>query len=73
MSNADLTLDVRNLPPPEPLERCLEKIWELAGDQRLHLLIDREPHPLFAILDRHGFEHSCLPENGYFKVSIWCR
>lgn len=54
--NADiLELDVQNLPPPEPLERVLEALAGLAPGQRLRLLIDREPHPLYDILDARGF------------------
>ena len=44
MAPPDLTLDVRSLPAPEPLEHCLEALADLAPGQRLHMLIDREPY-----------------------------
>ena len=71
MTAPDLTLDVRNLPPPEPLEHCLEALADLAPRQRLQMLIDREPYPLYAILDRDGFQHSCVFQNPHFQITIW--
>ncbi|MFT0531339.1 DUF2249 domain-containing protein [Castellaniella hirudinis] len=71
MSHPDITLDVRSLPPPEPLELCLEALADLAPGQRLHLLIDREPYPLYTLLDRDGFQHECLFKETHFQVSIW--
>ena len=47
----DLTLDVRGMEPPEPLERVLETIGDFAPGDRLKLIIDCEPRPLFRILD----------------------
>ena len=70
MSHTDVTLDVRGLPPPEPMERCLDQLAVLDSGQSLHLLIDREPHPLFAILERQGYAWTCAPDNGHFRVTI---
>ncbi|MGB6241767.1 MAG: DUF2249 domain-containing protein [Castellaniella sp.] len=71
MALPDITLDVRGLPPPEPLEQCLEALADLAPDQRLHMLIDREPYPLYTMLDRDGFQHECTFEETHFQVTIW--
>ncbi|MGB3277059.1 MAG: DUF2249 domain-containing protein [Castellaniella sp.] len=71
MASPDLTLDVRSLPAPEPLEHCLEALADLAPGQRLHMLIDREPYPLYAMLDRDGFQHCCTFEDTHFQVTIW--
>jgi len=70
MTLPDLTLDVRGLPAPEPLERCLEALAGLRAGQCLQLLIDREPHPLYAILDRGGFGHECAFEGPHYRVTI---
>jgi uncharacterized protein (DUF2249 family) len=48
-------LDVRGLPPCEPLERTLAALDELAPGDELEVLIHREPHPLYAILAERGF------------------
>lgn len=64
-------LDVRGLPAPEPLELCLQALDELGPTQRLQLLIDREPHPLYTMLARAGFQHSCAFESPHYRVTIW--
>lgn len=71
MALPDITLDVRRLPPPEPLEQCLEALAELQPGQRLRMLIDREPYPLYTMLDRDGFQHDCAFEDTHFLVTIW--
>lgn len=47
-------LDVRGLPPCEPLERTLAALDELPSDD-LEVLIHREPHPLYGILAERGY------------------
>lgn len=71
MPPTDITLDVRGLPPPEPLEHCLEALADLKPGERLCLMIDREPYPLYAMLDRDGFAHDCTFEDTHFLVTIW--
>ena len=50
-----IELDVCGLQPPEPLQRTLEALSALEPGQRLRLLIDREPRPLYGILERNGY------------------
>lgn len=66
------TLDVRGLEPPEPLERVLDALCELGTDERLQVLIGREPYPLYAILQRNGYAHAteCRAPDLYV-VQIW--
>lgn len=71
MSLPDLTLDVRGLPAPEPLERCLDALAELPAGQRIQLLVDREPFPLYAILDREAIQHRCAFEAPHYRVTLW--
>ena len=52
---SDITLDVCGLEPPEPLERVLEALSDLPKGRRLRMLIDREPRPLYRILQNNGF------------------
>ena len=54
----DISLDVCGLEPPEPMERVLEALSHLQKKQRLCMLIDREPRPLYRILDNNGFAHT---------------
>lgn len=64
-------LDVRGLEPPEPMERALHAAASLAPDQELHLLIHREPFPLYEMLDTMGYRHQTHAEaNGNYVVII---
>lgn len=67
-----ILLDVRGLEPPEPLEIVLDALPRLAQNAQLCMLIDREPHPLYHILERNGFcrQTRVLPDFSY-EVTIW--
>jgi len=68
----DITLDLRGLEPPEPLERVLTALSTLAPSQRLVLLIPREPVPLYRILARNSYAYStALRDDGLFEITIW--
>ncbi len=68
----DITLDVRGLEPPEPLERVLEALAALPRGQRLRMLIDREPRPLYPILDQNRFSYAASNTDDYrYQILIW--
>lgn len=50
-----IDIDVCGLEPPEPLERVLDALSRLRHGQCLRMLIDREPRPLYGILERNNF------------------
>lgn len=65
-------VDARWLEPPEPLERVLTALDELAPGERLRFLIHIEPHPLYAILARNGYSYRTeLADDGTLVISIW--
>ena len=55
MNNADVTVDVRGLEPPQPLVRILETLATLPGDTNLHAQTDRRPMHLYTQLELRGF------------------
>lgn len=64
-------LDLRGMAPPEPMERALEALADLLPMQRLHIVIDREPRPLFRIIERDGMHYRCtLRDDGAYDVVI---
>lgn len=64
-------LDVSGLLPPEPMERILEALATLPPDMSLQVLIDREPFPLYRVLERHGYRHRLsLRDDGRFDLAI---
>jgi uncharacterized protein (DUF2249 family) len=68
----EVTLDVRGMEPPEPLERVLETIDDFGGEDRLRLIIDCRPVPLFRILERNGYAYCEAPGvDSNFEITIW--
>ena len=49
------TIDGRDLPPPEPLERTLDALEELPAGEHLLLLVPCSPGPLFNFLRHNGY------------------
>lgn len=47
----EITLDARDLPPPEPLFQTLDRLSEMQAGELLRLIIHREPVMLFPQLD----------------------
>jgi hypothetical protein len=52
--------DARDLPPPEPLRRTLERLADLGPAAVLVRLNDRAPRHLFPRLEDRGFEHETV-------------
>ncbi|WP_034295823.1 DUF2249 domain-containing protein [Herbaspirillum sp. RV1423] len=70
----EISLDVRGLAPPEPLERVLDTLAAIGAQQKLRVLIGREPIPLFVILDKNGYAHSMSRRSAsLFEILIWRR
>jgi uncharacterized protein (DUF2249 family) len=67
-----ITLDIRNMEPPEPLERVLGTIADFRDGDTLKILSDFEPLPLYRILDRDGFRHH-LDTDGEApcEITVW--
>lgn len=63
-------LDVRGLPPCEPLERILAALDDLPADETLDVLIHREPFPLYALLAERGFAWRTEAAGEAFRVLI---
>lgn len=67
-----IELDVCGMQPPEPLQRTLEALSLLKPGQRLRMLIDREPRPLYGILERNRYRHETrLREDFVYEITIW--
>ena len=68
----EVELNVCALEAPEPMERVLAALCELSPGNRLAVLIEREPRPLYRILERHGYRH-CITErpDRLYQLLIW--
>ena len=70
----EIVVDCRGLEPPEPLERVLEAISVLGDNEYVRMLIDREPIPLYRILERNGYGHETRHTGGgIYEVRIWLK
>lgn len=64
-------IDGRDMLPPEPLERVLAELADLAPGEELVVLLRCEPLPLYSILDRSGFRYRTTPRpDGTNEVRI---
>ncbi|MCG5510618.1 DUF2249 domain-containing protein [Ectothiorhodospira lacustris] len=65
-------LDVRDLPPPEPMEQVLDLLPRLAPGEILCMRHRREPFPLYPILRDMGFDWRVVtPPHAPFEILIW--
>lgn len=68
---SEILLDVRGLMPPEPLERVMDALDQLTPANRIVMLIDREPVPLYRILERNGYAYRVIAQDsGVYRVEI---
>lgn len=70
-SAAPLTLDVRDLEPPQPMVLVLERLETLPRGETLEVLHDRRPLFLYPQLDARGFAHETdEPAPGLVRIRI---
>ncbi|AGA32933.1 hypothetical protein TVNIR_1260 [Thioalkalivibrio nitratireducens DSM 14787] len=68
----EIRLDVRDLPPPEPMQQVLDRLPELAPGDLLRMLHRRDPYPLYPILKDMGFAHTVRHRLEVpFEILIW--
>lgn len=67
----EIFLDVRGLPPCEPLELALAAARRLEPGQRLRIIHWRDPFPLYAILEREGLAHSVVRLSEHLEITVW--
>jgi uncharacterized protein (DUF2249 family) len=66
-----LVLDVRGLAPPEPLERTLATLEDMAGDRVLLQVNDRVPAFLLPLLDERGYAYRIGEDERGTLTTIW--
>ena len=67
-----IVIDARELEPPEPFERVMEALGDLAPGDRIMLILNREPLPLYRVLERNGYAYAATSfPDGRFEIEIW--
>lgn len=64
-------LDVRELPPPEPLKLTLETLADLDDEGVVVQVNDRVPQHLFPRLDDRGFAYETVERDDRVLTAIW--
>ncbi|QOS12834.1 MULTISPECIES: DUF2249 domain-containing protein [Haloferax] len=64
-------LDVRELPPPEPLTETMNRLAALDGETVFVQLNDREPKFLYPKLDDRGFAYCSAEREDGVVTAIW--
>ena len=65
-------VDARGLQHPEPFERVVEALTELAVGDQLKLIIHQEPRPLYRFLERNRYDYKTEGfDDGRFEITIW--
>lgn len=66
-----VTIDVRELEPPQPMALVLERLDTLAEDEELEVIHSRRPMFLYPLLDERGFAHvTDEPGSGIVRIVI---
>ena len=65
-------VDARGLQSPEPFERVVDALSELALGDQLKLIINQEPRPLYRFLERNRYAYKAESfSDGRFEIIIW--
>ena len=64
-------IDVRDLPPPEPLRKTLETLADRDDGTVVVQVSDRLPQHLFPRLDDRGFAYDTVESADCFVTAIW--
>jgi len=65
------TLDVRDLPPPQPLQNTLERLAEVDAETVLVQRNDRAPRHLYPKLSDRGYEYETVEGDDVVTTVIW--
>ena len=69
---ADKVIDARELEPPEPFVLTIEALETLGPHEKLLLILTREPHPLYRVLQRDGYLFQAERTlHGTIEILIW--
>jgi len=72
LPSATSEIDVTGMEPPEPMLAILEALEALPERGALLVRLDREPHPLFRVLDQNDYRrHGGWQEDHSYRLLIW--
>lgn len=64
-------IDARGWEPPRPFEATMEALCDLEPGDQVRLIVDREPFPLYRVLERNGYAYfATVQADGSFEIDI---
>lgn len=65
-------IDARTWEPPEPFVATMEALDTMQPHERVLLILNREPHPLYRALLKQGFCYqTTFNDDTGFEILIW--
>lgn len=64
-------VDVRELPPPEPLTETMDALTDLGEDELVVQVNDRVPQHLFPRLEDRGIEYESVETDDGALTALW--
>jgi hypothetical protein len=71
MNSTIISLDVSDLPAPEPLQKILELLGRSQKNDIICMIHRQNPCALFPILKERGYSSSLVEDKNLVKVYIW--
>ena len=71
MTEYEITIDVSELQPPEPMEIVLEKLDKIQSGQYIRMIHRMQPYPLYNILMDDGFRYKVDETQSLIHIFIW--
>ena len=69
----EIFIDVRDLPPPQPLEKIVDALGELDLGIYIKMLHRQRPNMLFPILKKNGFDFLIKEESDEVLIYIFIK
>ena len=67
-----IVIDARGWEPPKPFEQVMEALCDMPPGETVRLILEREPHPLYRVLERNGYAHRTMShDDGRFEIDIF--
>lgn len=66
-----IVIDARGWEPPRPFEAVMEALCRLPPGERIRLILEREPFPLYRVLEHNGYAYYATAcDDGRYEIDI---
>jgi uncharacterized protein (DUF2249 family) len=68
-----IVIDARGWTPPRPFEAVMQALADLKPGEKIRLIVEREPLPLYRVLERNGYAYFASVQPDAIEVDICMR